>query len=114
MTRSRIGAALASAVRKHLLRRGLSQEALDGGRGSSPQLRWYGRGGERVPTIEVANRLAVAPGKTPSRLVGEAERVALRCRGEYRQHLRILMQDFVDTSRQQTGRAVLEGHDAAS
>jgi transcriptional regulator with XRE-family HTH domain len=71
---SRFSAAFAQVVRRHRTRKGLSQEAV--AEAASIHHTYVGlvERGERTPTVEVAERLARALGKSLSALVREAER----------------------------------------
>ncbi len=63
-------------IRRHRIRRGLSQEALAEAAGIHHTYVGLVERGKRKPTIEVAERLATALNEKLSALVAEAERHA--------------------------------------
>ncbi len=71
---SRFSAAFSAAVKKHRMRKRLSQEALAEAAGVHHTYVGLLERGERNPTIKVAHRLANALGMKLSTLIAEVER----------------------------------------
>jgi len=80
--KSRLPNAFVIVLRRHRLANGLSQEALaEAARIHHTYIGLLERG-KRVPTIEVADRLATALGKPLSTLIEESERETTQIRSE--------------------------------
>ena len=71
---SQLGVAFAEAVRRHRVRKGLSQEALAEAADIHHTYVGLLERGRRRPTIEVADRIARALGRSLSTMIAEAER----------------------------------------
>ncbi len=71
---SQLTAAFSQVIRKHRIRKGLSQEALAEAAGIHHTYIGLVERGERKRTIDVAERLARALGRKLSALIAEAER----------------------------------------
>ncbi len=74
MKRSRFSAAFARAIRRNRLERKMTQERLAEVAGVHPVYVSMIERGERIPTIEIAHRVACALDKSLSAIIAEAER----------------------------------------
>ena len=74
MAKSRLTRTFAGIIRAYRIQRGMTQEALAEAAGIHHTYVGLLERGQRIPTIDVAERLATALGKKLSAIIEEAER----------------------------------------